>query len=42
MYINESENMYHIDQDFYMNKIELIPTDAESSKFVSVRMKIAC
>ena len=41
MYITESENMHHIDQDFYMSKIEHIPFDAEFSKFTSMRMKLA-
>ena len=41
MHINESDNVYHIDQDLHMNKIEQIPSDAEFSKFPSMRMKLA-
>ena len=41
MRITESDNMYHIDQDFYMGKIEQIPSSAEFSKFTSMRMKPA-
>ena len=33
--------MYHIHQDFYVSKIGKIPSDAEFSKFVSMRMKLA-
>ena len=33
MHTIESENMYHIDQDFFMSKIGQIPSDAEFSKF---------
>ena len=39
--MTESENMFHVDQDFYMNKIEQIPSDAELSKFASMRIKLA-
>ena len=28
-HFTESENMYHIDQDFYMSNIEQIPADVE-------------
>ena len=41
MYITDSENMYHIDQDFYINKIEQIPSNTAFSKFVFMRMKLA-
>ena len=41
MHITESDNMCHIDQDFYMSKIEQIPSNAEFSKFASMRMKLA-
>ena len=41
MYINESDNIYHIYQDFYMNKIEQIPSKAKFSKFASMIMKLA-
>ena len=41
MHITESDNMYQIDQDFYMSKIEQIPSDAEFSKFSFMRMKLA-
>ena len=40
MHITESDNMYHIDQDLYMNKIEQIPSNAEFSKFASMKMKL--
>ena len=40
MDIIESENMYHIDQDFYVSKIDQIPSDSEFSKFSSMRMKL--
>ena len=33
--------MYLIDQDFYMSKIEQILSDAEFSKFASMRIKLA-
>ena len=38
MHIIESGSMYNIDQDFYMSKIEQIPTDDEFSKFDLMRM----
>ena len=41
MHITESDNMYHRDQDLYMNKIEQIPYNAEFSKFASMRMRLA-
>ena len=41
MHITESDNIYHIDLDFYMSKIEQIPSDAEFSTFASMRMKLA-
>ena len=41
VHIIGSENMYHIDQDFYISKIEKIPSEAELSKFTFTRMKIA-
>ena len=40
MHITEYDNMYSIDQDFYMSKIEQIPSKAELCKFVSTRMKL--
>ena len=36
MHITEFDNIYHIDQDFYMSKIEQIPSDSELSKFSSM------
>ena len=33
--------MFHIDQDFHINKIEQIPSDAVFRKFISMRMKLA-
>ena len=41
MHITESDNMDHIDQAFYMSKIEQIPANAEISKFTFMRMKLA-
>ena len=41
MHITESDKMYHIDQGFYMSKIEQIPSDAEFSDFASIGMKLA-
>ena len=41
MHITASDNIYKIDKDFYMRKIEQIPSNAELSKFVSKRMKLA-
>ena len=41
MHITESDNMYHIDSDFHMSKIEQIPSETEFSKFASMRMKLA-
>ena len=35
MHITETGDMYHIDQDFYMNKIEQNPSDVEFNKFAS-------
>ena len=35
MHITESDNMYHIDQNFYMSKIEHVPSEAEFSKFAA-------
>ena len=40
MHITESGNMYHIDQHFYMNKIEQIPYKTEFSKFTNMIMKL--
>ena len=40
MHITKFDNMYHIDQDFYMNKIGQIPSNAEFSKFASKRMRL--
>ena len=40
MHITESDNMYHINQDFYESKIEQVPSDAEFSKFVSMEMRL--
>ena len=42
MHITYNQGMFNIDQDFYMSKIEQIPSDAEFSKFASMRMKLAC
>ena len=42
MHITESENMFHIDQDFYMSRIEQIPLNAKFSRFASMKMKLAC
>ena len=39
MHVVESDNMYHIDKDFYMSRIEQILSDAEFSQFTSIRMK---
>ena len=33
--------MHYIDQDFYMSKIEQIPSNTEFSKFAYMRMKLA-
>ena len=41
MHITESDNMYHIDIDFYMSKSEQIPSNAEFSTYASMRMKLA-
>ena len=41
MHITESENTYYINQDLYLSPIEQIPSDAEYSEFVSMRMKLA-
>ena len=35
MRITESENMYQIDQNVFMSKMEQIPSDVRFSKFVS-------
>ena len=40
MHITEFENMYYIDQDFYINKNEQIPYNDEFSLFVSMRIKL--
>ena len=39
IHITESGNMYHIDQNFNKSKIAQILSDAEFSKFASMRMK---
>ena len=41
MHITESDNMCHIDQDFYMSKIEKNLSNAAFSKFASMRMRSA-
>ena len=41
MHITAHEDASHIDQYFYMNKIEQIPMDADFSKFASMRIKLA-
>ena len=41
MLITESDNMHHIDQDFYMNKVEQIPSNTEFSKLSSTRVRLA-
>ena len=41
MHITESDNIYHTDQDFYLSKIEQIPSNAEFSKFAFMRMKLS-
>ena len=41
VYITEKQDMLIIDQDFYLNKIEQIPSEAEFSKFAPMGMKIA-
>ena len=41
MHITESDNMYHVNQDLYMNSIERIPSNIEFSKFASMRMRLA-
>ena len=41
MYITESDKMYHIDQEFFMSKIEQIPSDAEFIKPASMRINLA-
>ena len=40
MLIIESDKMYYIDQDLYMSKIEQILSDADLTKFASIRMKL--
>ena len=42
MHITEYDNMYHIDQDFYISKIEQISSNAELSKIASMRMRLPC
>ena len=42
MHITESDSMYHIDQDLYMGKIEQILFNAKLSRFISMRIKLAC
>ena len=41
MHISDSDNMYHIYQDFFMSKIYQIISDAEFNKFASLRMRLA-
>ena len=41
MHVAQSDNMSHIDQDFFMSKTEQIPSDTEFSKFVSMKMRFA-
>ena len=40
MHNTEPDNMYHFDQDFYTSTIEQITSDAESSKFTSMGIKL--
>ena len=40
IHIIESDNMHHIDRDFYMSKIEQITFNGEFSKFASMRMEL--
>ena len=41
MHTTESDKIYHVDQDFYRRRIEQIPSEAESSKFIYMRKKLA-
>ena len=41
MHITNHEDAFHINQDFYMNRIEQIPMDADLSKFASMQMRLA-
>ena len=38
IHITDFENMCHFDKDFYMSKIEKIPSCTEFSKFASMRV----
>ena len=42
MQITEKQDMFNIDQGFYMNKIEQTSNEAEFSKFAYMRMKLEC
>ena len=41
VHITESDNVHRIDQNFYMSKIEQIPSDAEVRRFASMTMRSA-
>ena len=41
MHIADFDNMFHIDQDFFMIKIEHITSEVEFSKSACMRMKLA-
>ena len=41
MHITDNEGMLHIDQDFYISKIEQTPNGVELGKFASMRMRLA-
>ena len=38
MHVNEIENMFQIDQDFYMSKTEQALSEAKFGKFAPIRM----
>ena len=40
MHTSEPDNKHHIYQNFYMNKIEQVPSNAEFGKFSPMRMKL--
>ena len=40
MRITEFDTIYHINKDFYMSKIDQIPSNAEFGKFASMNMKL--
>ena len=41
MHFTEFQELLHINQDFYVSKIEQIPIEADLSKSTSMRMKLA-